>query len=162
MEFVAELYREQVDGGRYFLHEHRLYASSWGIPAIEAIRKMTGVQRVHGDQCQFGAEVGDGPATGQPVKKPSGFMTNSACIATALIRTRQGTRGLCSRPKGSRHEPCSGKVAATAQVYPRSLCRAVLKGATNQLKTDGLLKDGCYGIHMADDDMEVLKSMFGR
>ena len=40
------------------------------------------------------------------------------------------------------------------------MCRAVLKGATNQLKADGLLKDGCYGIQVADDDMEVLKSMF--
>ena len=36
-----------------------------------------------------------------------------------------------------------------------------MKGATNQLKADGLLKDGCYGIQVADDDMEALKSMFG-
>lgn len=122
---------------------------------------MAGVQREHGDQCQFGAEVGDSPATGQPVKKPSGFMTNSACIAAALSRTCQGTGGWCSRLKGSRHEPCSGKVAAAAQVYPRALCRAVLKGATNQFKADGLLKDGCYGMQVADGDMEVLKSMFG-
>ena len=51
LEFVAELYREQLDGGRYFLHEHPSYASSWAIPAIKAVRKMAGVQRVHGDQC---------------------------------------------------------------------------------------------------------------
>ena len=33
-------------------------------------------------------------------------------------------------------------------------------GATNQLKADGLLKNGCYGIQVANDDMEVFKSMF--
>ena len=28
LEFVASLYEEQLEGGRYFLHEHPLYASS--------------------------------------------------------------------------------------------------------------------------------------
>ena len=124
LEFVASLYEEQLEGNMYFLHEHPLHASSWTVPAIEAIWKRPGVQRVHGDQCQFGAEVRDGPATGQPVKKPSGFLTG-------------------------------------AQVYPRGLCRAVLKGITDQLKTDGLVKDGCYGIQVADDDLEVLKETYG-
>ena len=35
------------------------------------------------------------------------------------------------------------------------------EGGHHQLKADGLLKDGCYGIQVADDDMEALKSMFG-
>ena len=29
LEFCLELYREQVKNGRYFLHEHPAYASSW-------------------------------------------------------------------------------------------------------------------------------------
>ena len=161
LEFVASLYEEQLEGNRYFLHEHPLHASSWTVPAIEAIWKRPGVQRVHGDQCQFGAEVRDGPATGQPVKKPSGFLTNSACIAASLNKQCKGTGGWCSRPRGGKHELCSGKVAAGAQVYPRGLCRAVLKGITDQLKADGLVKDGCYGIQVADDDLEVLKETYG-
>ena len=29
LEFCIELYREQIRGGRYFVHEHPAYASSW-------------------------------------------------------------------------------------------------------------------------------------
>ena len=29
LEFCAELYREQIKGGRYFLHEHPAYATSY-------------------------------------------------------------------------------------------------------------------------------------
>ena len=76
LEFVASLYEEQLEGGRYFLHEHPLYASSWEVPAIEAVWDRPGVQRVHGDQCQFGAEVRSGPATGRLVKKPLFFYDN--------------------------------------------------------------------------------------
>ena len=161
LEFVASLYEEQLEGGRYFLHEHPLYASSWKVPAIEAVWDRPGVQRVHGDQCQFGAEVRTGPATGRPVKKPSGFMTNSACIAASLNKQCKGTGGWCSRPRGGKHELCSGRVAAGAQVYLRGLCRAVLKGITDQLRADGLVKSGCYGIQVADDDLEVLKETYG-
>ena len=46
-------------------------------------------------------------------------------------------------------------------MYPRGLCRAVLKGITDQLRADGLVKSGCYGIQVADDDLEVLKETYG-
>ena len=32
MDFVASLYREQVEDGLYFLHEHPLWATSWKLP----------------------------------------------------------------------------------------------------------------------------------
>ena len=110
---------------------------------MEKLRAVPIVQRVHGDQCQFGAEVSYGRAAGQPVKKPFGFMTNSPGVAAALNRQCAGIRGWCSRPRGGRHEMCSGKVASDAQVYPRGLCRAVLKGISDQMGADGLLKHGC-------------------
>ena len=31
----------------------------------------------------------------------------------------------------------------------------------DQLRSDGLLKQGCYGIQVADNDLEVLKSIYG-
>ena len=161
VEFVISLYREQIDAGRYFLHEHPLCASSWNMPAMQALWDMPNVQRIHGDQCQFGAEVRSGRLTGQPVKKPSGFLTNSPCVAHSLNKRCKGLAGMCSRPLGGRHEICSGKVASDAQVYPRGLCRAVLKGVTEQLRSDGLIKQGCYGVQVADDDLEVLKNMYG-
>ena len=44
-------------------------------------------------------------------------------------------------------------------MYPKGLCRGVFKGVTDQLRADRLLKQGCYGIQVADDEHEALKSM---
>ena len=35
MKFVAELYHEQLQGGRYFLHGHPRYASSWELDCMK-------------------------------------------------------------------------------------------------------------------------------
>ena len=95
------------------------------------------------------------------MKKPSGFVTNSPCAAESLSKRCKGIRGYCSRPEGGKHEPCSGKVASAAQVYPRGLCRAVLKGVTEQVRTDGLFIQGCYVIQVKYDEHEVLKNIYG-
>ena len=155
---MCSLYLEQLDGNRYFLHEHPRHATSWSLPCMERLLAVPSVQLVYGDQCQFGAEVIFGRATGRPVKKPSGFMTNSPGVAAALDRQCAGIGGWCSRPRGGRHELCSGKVASDAQVYPRGLCRAVLKGISDQMRADGLMKNGCYGVQVADDDLAVLEA----
>ena len=60
LDFVVSLYREQIDSGRYFLHEHRLHASSWSVPSVEKIRQMPNVLRAQGDQRMFGAEARSG------------------------------------------------------------------------------------------------------
>ena len=161
IRFVVELYREQIEGGRYFLHEHPDGASSWTLKCVEELLKVEGVQRVIGDQCQFGAEAIRGASLGSPIKKPTGFMTNSTAVAAALARRCQGTGGRCSRPQGGRHQQCSGQHARDAQVYPKGLCRAVLRGVTEQLRLDDLLKPGCYGIQVADDDAEIIRNMYG-
>ena len=56
---------------------------------------------------------------------------------------------------------CSGRIAKEAAIYPRGLCKAVLRGIRNQLKSDGLLKDGCYGIQAPDDDAEIERNLRG-
>ena len=61
LEFVASLYEEQVGGGRFFLHERPLHATSWTVPSIAALVRLPQVQLAEGDQCQFGAEVRTGP-----------------------------------------------------------------------------------------------------
>ena len=37
LNFVASLYQEQIDGGRYFLHEHPLRATCWQEASIKKI-----------------------------------------------------------------------------------------------------------------------------
>ena len=46
-------------------------------------------------------------------------------------------------------------------MYPRGLCRAIIKGTVEQLRLDHLLKDCCYGIQVADDDVAVEASLMG-
>ena len=161
MNFVAELYEEQVQGGRYFVHEHPLWATSWELACISKIMEHPNVTRVRGDQCQFGAEIQSGPHKGQPIKKPSGFMTNAPEIARALNAQCQGSGGRCSRPSGGVHRLCSGKHAKDAAKYPRELCKAMLKGVRNQMHSDGLLKSGCFGLQAPDDDAEVERNLRG-
>jgi hypothetical protein len=98
LDFVAQLYRDQLDGGRYFLHEHPRWASSWSLKCMEEVASLPGVQIVHGDQCQYGAETqsSDSVSTkGSPILKPTGFMTNSPEMANALSRRCSGQGGQC-------------------------------------------------------------------
>ncbi len=161
LDFVASLYEEQMDGGRYFLHEHPLYATSWEVAGIERVMMRDDVRRVRGDQCQFGSEVRSGAHRGAPIKKPSGFMTNSPSIANALDVQCQRRAGTCSRPSGGKHHPCAGRHAREAAKYPRGLCRAILKGIRDQLRADKLLKDGCFGIQIPDDEAEIERNLRG-
>ena len=65
IEFMCELYRVQVDAGRYFLHEHPETAGSWREIPIEEVLDHEDVGLVVGDRCQYGQEDGNG----NPVKR---------------------------------------------------------------------------------------------
>ena len=56
---------------------------------------------------------------------------------------------------------CSGRIAKDAAIYPRGLCRTVIRGIRDQLKSDGLLKPGCYGIQAPDDEAEIERNLRG-
>jgi hypothetical protein len=142
MEFVTELYREQVLGGRYFLHEHPLCATSWALDCVRETMAMPGVDSEWGDQCQYGQEAG----TGSPVKKPTRWMSNSPAILAKLRAKCHGKRGNCSRPGGGQHSSCIGRTARTAAIYPLKLCKAILQGCHAQLREDGRILVGHVGI----------------
>jgi hypothetical protein len=128
---------------------------------MESVAKMENDVKVVGGQCQYGAEIKTGIHRGDPIKKPTGFMTNSSEIAEAMSRICERRDGLCSRGTGCVHRLCSGKHALEAAKYPHGLCRAVLRGVENQPRKDGLLIDGCYGIQAPSDEAEVLKHLKG-
>ena len=100
IEFVIMLYREQLHWGRYFLQEHPGSASPWVFKCVRSLLQTRGVQRVVGDQCQCGAQANSGVPAGQPIKKPTGFMTNFPEINQELKLRCQGgpIPGACSRP----------------------------------------------------------------
>ena len=48
-----------------------------------------------------------------------------------------------------------GGAATDAAIYQRSLCIAIPRGVAEQLKEDSLVKTGCFGIQVPDDDAAV-------
>ena len=145
LEFVCRLYALQLRHKRYFLHEHPDTATSWKEPCIADIMAHEHVERVVGDQCQYGqADEFD-----NPVRKATGWMTNSPCLREALSQRCTGMHGYCSRHKGGRHRTASGRLAREAAVYPFVLRKAILKGLQRQLRRDGLVQQHVYGIQPA-------------
>jgi len=116
------------------------------------------VHRVTGDQCQYDQES----HKGDPVKKPTGWMSNSPEILKKLSKRCRGV-GECSRRTGGRHATASGRVAREAAIYPFKLCRAILEGCKNQLLKDGKLLAGARGIQALfdDDHVEYLDALTG-
>ncbi len=159
LDFVAMLYKEHVKGGRFFLHEHPQHASSWHERAIQEVRDLPSVQVIGADQCQFGSEVLYGSGEGSPVRKPTGFMSNAAKLLERLSVRCEGRGGECSRPRGGRHAVAMGRVARGAARYPAKLCRAIIKGMTDQLRHAGIVKSGEAGLHAVTDDNEVEEVM---
>ncbi len=142
LAFVCELYRIQLQGRRYFLHENPDQAASWKRECIVDLLKDERVQRSVGDQCQYGQQS----HLGDPVRKPTGWMSNSPEILKMLSKRCAGRRGECSRRAGGRNATAAGRLAREAAVYPFRLCRAILQGCRNQLLRDGTLKTGMYGL----------------
>ena len=86
------------------------------------------------------------------MKKPTGFLTNGKCITAALSRRCQGRDGRCSRPGGGNHAECNGKIAREAAIYPRALCRAMIRGIVKELKSRGIIREGEIGLHAVCDE----------
>ena len=146
--FVLIFIVSKLRAGRYFLHEHPAYASSWQTEVMEKLMAEDGVIRVTCDQCQYGME----DLEGSPIKKPTSFLTNSIEISEQLDKRCFGKLGKCSRPAGGTHRQCRGQVARLAAVYHFKLCRAILVGIRKQLDDDGRTKPGDVG--MLDDNFE--------
>ena len=159
LDFMMRMYRKQHEAGRLFLHEHPKYATSWQEKTVEDIMQMKGVSRVDADQCQYGSEVMFGKLRGEPVRKPTGFMSNGPKILEALDRKCAGKLGSCSRRKGGKHVIASGRVARDAARYSPELCKAIIRGISNELLSRGILKSGEVGMHAVTDDEEVTKIM---
>ena len=161
MEFVTQLYREQVEGGRYFLHEHPKFATSWAEKCMKDLMDIPGVALVHADQCQYGAEVLVGLHQGQPIKKPTGFLSNAPRLLDHLRRRCEGRGGDCSRPKRGKHVMCEGRIARDAARYSKGLCKAIIKGMISEMRQCGISRPGEVGLNAVTDDAEDERQMSG-
>ena len=80
--------RALLDKGLYFLHEHPALATSWSERCITDFLNHASVERITGDQCQLGQETD----LGEPVKTPTGFMSNPRTVLQSL---QNDALGLC-------------------------------------------------------------------
>ncbi len=97
---------------------------------------------------------------GQPLKKSTGWMSNSQRILNSLALRCGGRNGACSRGAGGRHGVAMERDATLSAIYPFDLCRAILEGARQQLRDDDRLTTGVYCImprpdaHLTDVQLE--------
>ena len=75
--------------GRYFVHAHPAYATSWQEEVIQKLLEEKDVVRATCDQCLYGCES----EAKDPVKKPTAFMNNAIELARELQQRCQGRRG---------------------------------------------------------------------
>jgi len=144
LNFCAELYEMQWQAGRYFLHEHPAGATSWRTKKIQELEKLEGVLRVVGHMCRHGMKSKDENGEGL-VLKPTGWLTNCEEVAKEVARTCTNLKG---RKIGELHRHVtlvSGRAKA-AEVYPRALCRAILRGLRRQLTKDGVMEENGVGV----------------
>ena len=159
LKWCCRLYQAQIDRGAYFLHEHPAGATSWKLPEVLEVLAREGVRRIVADQCQFGQQTD----TGDPLKKPTGFMSNADELLKTLDKRCFGKGGLCTRPKGGRHAECLGKKAQRAAIFQDELCLAILRGFKAQLIADrrmrpgevGVIQDGRGAVMDGDDEVKT-------
>ena len=104
-------------------------ATSWSLSEIDPLLAHDDVQKIQTHMCQFGMTSrtkGVGSEFG-PVLKPTGFMTNSPCIARELAR-------IC--PRDHIHVNLVGGRAAGAAIYPEKLRLAICKGLASQKRVE--------------------------
>ncbi|CAK0865658.1 unnamed protein product, partial [Prorocentrum cordatum] len=130
--FCAERYKEQIKADRPFLHEQPASSRSWRLWMIREIAEMPGIHYVECDQCAYGLWCTDavGPAL---VKKPTGWLTNSAEIARELTRRCPGCARHCQTVGLGR------RGMRIIERYPTKLAAAVLRGLRREAIARGQL-----------------------
>ena len=132
LQWCCHLYRKQLARGAYFLHEHPAGPPSWTGPCVLQVLVMKGVRRIRSDQHLHGQES----KLGNPIKKPTVFMSNADDLSEMTDRRCFGIKGLSSRHGGGEHQNCIGKPARRAAILYDQMCETILHGTSLELKTD--------------------------
>jgi hypothetical protein len=130
------MYELQVSEGRYFLHEHPNSASSWRYECMHRLIINPLIGSVVSNMCQYGMMQLDDDGIERHVKKPTRWLSNSPFILNELDKRCAGDH---------HHVQLLGGKAKAAQVYPKRLCSAILKGLKKQLTCDGVISERFIG-----------------
>ena len=140
LHVAIKSYWQQLHAGRYFLHEHPAFASSWNDPKMQQLVAQPGVFLVQGPMCRWGMRVKSkkDPFEGY-ARKETKWLTNSPFLAKILQGTCSASRDPTD-PKYDWHrhlQLIGGTLCRQAQVYPAKLVKAALRGILKQMEHDG-------------------------
>ena len=144
IKFCVEIYKMQIAGRRFFMHEHPHSASSWRMKEIVELVARQDVETSECDMCAYGLKVTDKEGVAFS-RKRTRVMSNSPEIIKRCGKqcSNKGDAEL-TRPSGSvepkltrdqgfhRHADLTGGRARQGQVYPKEFCRAVCAGVAAQ------------------------------
>ena len=123
--FASRCYWDQIEQGKFFLHEHLATASSWNMECMTELAAHPGVYSVKGDMCRWGMKVRDEipEDASQPylIKKPTKWKTNCRLLAELLSLRCEGNH-VHARLEG-------GTLTKRAASYPFSLVRDIFKNS---------------------------------
>ena len=127
IQFCIELAIIQLEGGRHFLIENPLLATSWQTTEMVKFIEENDVWMVGFDQCALGLKG----KTGLLHKKPTRVLTSSTAVRDALQDCK------CSRDH--QHQPVLGGSAVTqaAGLYPVAMAKLLVKAMEEQFHRDG-------------------------
>ena len=117
--------------GRYFLVENPAGSLAWAFEGIMfRLIESCNANYVVSDQCAYGAIDLD---SGKPIRKPTGWLSNSEPLLNALGRRCRCKWGAHQQVLGSNSKGARSRQAAA---YPPDLCRAVCQGILHTMKLD--------------------------
>jgi hypothetical protein len=168
IKFVVELYREQVKGGRWFLHEHPAMASSWDLEEMKNMEKEEGVKISIADQCMYGLETWTAGGAMGKARKRTKFMTNCEGIHKELQKKCDGRTerrsilrqisfseiSCVSTSSVYQHQHLLGGRAKDAARYPEELCKAICRGLLEQMHCKELGVRYLYSVKAEDGVQE--------
>ncbi len=134
MEFSMQVYKMQIRGKRFFVHEHPVGASSWKMQSMVELLAEDEVDVVSVDMCAFGMTTTvDGKE--MPVLKRTRIASNSH-----EVLKRVGVKCANQGGVGEKHTHASleGGRTKLAQVYPKKFCQAVCEGIAAQKRLHAL------------------------
>ena len=109
IKFMIAVYSLQLQDGRWFQHEHPVWATSWGLAEVRKLCEEDGVWSAIADQCMHGLKTRGPNGQRMPAQRPTRFMTNSEATSAEF----------CQRCDGShRHQPLLGGRSGPAARYP--------------------------------------------
>ena len=109
--FCFEVYDLQRRAGRYFMHEHRLSATSWKTECMTSLRKSPAVHTAEAYMCVFGMVSNDKRGPGYAMK-PTRLLSKITC----------GGQGVLRRHDGAVAERAGGNGLAELGSHPRRRC----------------------------------------